>query len=252
MNTILRDFYEQQHKGEDLQKELKKIPYTKNPINRSQACVKYLFDNNISGDFLELGAGDGVLAYSLLNSNLDIKKYLATDFIQYRLENFKTKMNNDLLEIKQIDVDNFNADEFGKYDVVIMLALIEHLINPIKAMQEVRKLLKPNGIVFIETPNIADLGHRFKLLRGKFPSTASKNEGLTTYDGKNVENYDQGHLHYFTYRSISEMLQNYCGFSKVDKYYAPTGKLFFGKKIHNILAKLKPQMFSSVFVVAHF
>jgi len=252
MGNNLKNFYENHYKDDAQKKELQVIEYTKFPTNRSEACIKYLIDINFSGEILELGAGDGTLANSLLNSKLKITKYLATDLAEKRLQSIINNVESDILETKQLDVENFNADEFEKYDVVIMLALVEHFFNPIVAMKEVRKLLKPNGIVFIETPNIADLGHRLKLLRGRFPSTASKNEGLTTYKGGKVENYDQGHLHYFTYRSLSLMLKNNCEFSKVEKYYAPTGKLFLGKKIHNFLAKIKPEMFSSVFLVAHY
>ncbi|MEA3452686.1 MAG: class I SAM-dependent methyltransferase [Bacteroidota bacterium] len=252
MSNNLKNFYEDRYKEDALKKELRIIEYTKYPTNRIEACLKYFKDINFTGEILELGAGDGTMANTLLNSNLKITKYLATDFAENRLVSIKNNINSDILDVKQIDVDSFDANEYGKYDAVIMLALIEHLFNPIVAMKEVRKLLKPDGIAFVQTPNIADLGHRLKLLRGRFPSTASKNEGLTPYKGGKVENYDQGHLHYFTYRSLSLMLKNNCEYSKTNKYYTPTGKLFFGKKIHNFLAKIKPEMFSSVFIVAHY
>jgi len=47
-----------------------------------------------------------------------------------------------------------------------MLALIEHLIDPLGAMQRIHRLLKPGGFVFIETPNIAKFTRRAKFTPG--------------------------------------------------------------------------------------
>ena len=43
----------------------------------------------------------------------------------------------------------------GQFDAIIMNALIEHLIDPLRAMQGIRKLLRPGGLVYIDTPNLA-------------------------------------------------------------------------------------------------
>ncbi len=246
----LKEFYEAHYSDDAEKKELPVFKYTKNPVNRSQACIKYFVDNKIGGEILELGAGNGTLVNSLLISNPEIKRYVATDLSAPRLQSIKNNVKSEKLEVKELDIENFKAEETGQFDAVIMLALIEHLLDPISAMKEVKKLLKTKGFVFIETPNVADIGHRLKLLRGRFPSTASNNEGLISYKGKPVKFFDNGHLHYFTFRSLTNMLKNYCGYGEVKKVPAPTGTLFFGKKIHNILAKIKPEMFSSVFVVA--
>lgn len=250
MSDTLKNFYENHYREDAENKELPIVTYTKTPTDRTQACIKYLVDNNVSGDFLEFGAGDGTLTNSLLNANLNIDRYLATDLSRPRLESIKNNINNEKLEIQELDIENFEDKKYGKFDVIIMLALIEHLLDPITAMINIKKLLKPNGFVFIETPNVAELGYRFKLLRGKFPSTASKNEGLTSYGGKPVSFIDNGHIHYFTYRSLTLMLKNFCGYNNVIKYNAPVGKLHLGKKIHTFLSKIKPEMFSSVFVIA--
>jgi len=117
-----------------------------------------------------------------------------------------------------------------------MVALIEHLIDPLRAMQRIRQLLKPGGFAYIDTPNIARYTLRLKLLMGRFPSTASMNEGLTTYSGKPTDLYDEGHLHYFTYRSLSLMLTERCGFSRVVKLAYPGGRRPLGKQTHNFLA----------------
>lgn len=249
METQLKSFYEKVYSNEKEIFQLPVISYSKYPLNRTESALKYLVDNKISGKILELGAGNGTFVNSILKTNLNIEHYVATDLSENRLTAIKNSVNDARLEVKSFDLNNFNLQEFGQFDVIIMIALIEHLINPIETMQNVRKMLKKGGFVYIDTPNIAEIGCRKKLFFGKFPSTGSKNEGLTTWDGKSVENYDQGHFHYFTYRSLSLMLKTYCGFEKIEKFYSLAGKPKISKRFDNFLCKIKPELFSQDLVI---
>jgi hypothetical protein len=76
------------------------------------------------------------------------------------------------------------------------------------------------------------------------------NEGLTTYSGEPADLYDEGHLHYFTYRSLSLMLTERCGFSTTTKIAYPAGRLPLGKHIHNSLATARPEFFSELVLIA--
>lgn len=251
MNENLIRHYNSKYIKEKDKKHLDLVKYQEVPVSRHEACFKYFVDNFSKGDILELGTGDGSLVQSLLQTELEITSYTASDISSVRLEGIKNKLKDSRLKITQVDAEELEISKLGKYDAIIMVALIEHLIDPIRAMQKLRSLLKPNGFIYIDTPNIADYGCRFKLLKGKFPSTASRNEGLTKYDGSEVDLFDEGHLHYFTYRSITLMLTKNCGFSKVEKYYFPIGKFYFGKKFHYLLAKKKPELFSGLVVIAY-
>jgi SAM-dependent methyltransferase len=46
------------------------------------------------------------------------------------------------------------------YDAVTMSHVIEHLHDPVSALQEVRRILKPGGTLWIVTPNVESIGHR--------------------------------------------------------------------------------------------
>jgi hypothetical protein len=105
--------------------------------------------------------------------------------------------------------------------------------------------------VYIDTPNVAKYTRRIKLLLGRFPSTASLNEGLTTYAGQPVDLHDEGHLHYFTFRSLSNMLTERCGFSRVAKISYPGEKIVLGRHFHSLLAGIWPEMFSEIALVAY-
>jgi len=48
----------------------------------------------------------------------------------------------------------------GPFDVVTLSHVIEHVHDPRALVREVHKLLKPGGLVWIETPNLASSGHQ--------------------------------------------------------------------------------------------
>ena len=250
MSDKLKNFYEEKYTRDRNKKSLPNIPYVKYPVDRYQACIKYFTDHFRGKSIMELGAGDGLITNSLLNSRLPIEKYMASEFSENRLQSISGNIRDPRLEVRQIDAEGFDFEAIGKFDAIIMVALIEHLIDPMAAMSSIKNALAPGGFIYIDTPNVADYGCRFKLLRGKFPSTSAREEGLITYEGEKVSLLDEGHLHYFTYGSLSNMLINYSGYKKTSKYYYPVGKLFLGKRMHYALAKLWPEMFSYLALIA--
>jgi 2-polyprenyl-3-methyl-5-hydroxy-6-metoxy-1,4-benzoquinol methylase len=50
----------------------------------------------------------------------------------------------------------------NSYDLITIYHVIEHLLDPIPTIAKIQELLKPGGIAFIETPNIASLGAKIK------------------------------------------------------------------------------------------
>lgn len=251
MKDRLITYYEEKYALDRDIQELELIPQKKYPTNRYEACLKYFTENfKQGGTILELGAGNGILANSILHYNNKVNRYIVSDFSKNRLNAIKNNIKDNRLHTKQIDVEAFDYDTIEKADAIIMVALIEHLIDPLSTMKKIRNALKPGGFVYIETPNVADYGSRFKLLKGKFPSTASRDEGLVSHSNEPVTLFDEGHLHYFTYRSLSGMLTRYSGFNETIKYHQMVGKKFLGKRIHHNLAKFWPEMFSSLVLIA--
>ena len=124
-----------------------------------------------------------------------------------------------------------------------MNAVVEHLVEPIQTLITTRKLMRSGGYLLLTTPNIAKWTRRTKLLFGRFPGTAAIDEGLLQYDRTSpTALYDEGHLHYFTFRSLSRVLVERAGFSRVDR-------LCFGRP--GFLAWAWPTMFSEVCLRAH-
>lgn len=79
-----------------------------------------------------------------------------------------------------------------KFDVIVIADVLEHLINPEKVLQEIRKSLAPNGKVIISLPNIAHLSVRLSLGLGRF-----------NYSDRGI--LDRTHLHFYTQKSIRQL-----------------------------------------------
>ena len=81
---------------------------------------------------------------------------------------------------------------------VIANQVIEHIVDPRGFVEEIYRILRPDGVCLLTTPNIRylkNIGHL--LFSGYGPRTA----GGTTTDGV----WDDGHLHYFTHRDLREL-----------------------------------------------
>lgn len=219
------------------------------PRDRFEACVHYLPRFLQGGHVLELAAGSGRIARSLLAGGLDCESYTLSELSEARLEGLRRGVRDPRARVRALDAENLPESESGRYDAVLMVALIEHLVDPLRAMQGVHRLLRPDGFVYLDTPNVAKWTRRLKLLLGRFPSTASRDEGLATYAGGPVDLHDEGHLHYFTYRSLGRMLTERCGFSRVEPLAYASSRLL-GRRLDHALARARPQLFSEVCLLA--
>jgi 2-polyprenyl-3-methyl-5-hydroxy-6-metoxy-1,4-benzoquinol methylase len=51
---------------------------------------------------------------------------------------------------------------------IICCEVLEHLaFNPIPVVRELKRILKPGGIIYIATPNLTSLVHRVSLMKGR-------------------------------------------------------------------------------------
>ncbi|MEM2293824.1 MAG: class I SAM-dependent methyltransferase [Nitrososphaeria archaeon] len=97
-------------------------------------------------------------------------------------------------------------------DLVLLIEVIEHLIDPDFCLKEIKRILSPGGIAIITTPNLAWWPNILLLASASQPIfTEVSSRKIYGRKGSVV-----GHLRVFTYLSLLEMLLDF-GF-KILKY----------------------------------
>jgi len=111
---------------------------------RIQYINNFVTYNNITvNSVLEIGPGNGHLAKNLIKKNKIITyDTIETDNSLY--ENLKT------IGLKVFD--KFESLKNNNYDLIIASHVLEHIDNPDNFLQNIRKKLSKNGIVFLEVP----------------------------------------------------------------------------------------------------
>ena len=150
---------------------------------------------------LDIGCGEGHLVFDSLSK---YKYAFGADVAGTRLSKAKRKLqklDSDLksrIFFRQSDADLALPFSNAYFDSVTIIAVLEHLFDPYRVIAEVRRVLKKDGILIIEVPNIGFLPRRLALLFGRLPVTSEDEAG-----------WDGGHLHYFTPASLKTLLENY-------------------------------------------
>jgi len=95
--------------------------------------------NSIGKKVLDIGAGDCYLGKIFEKSNYESQDNCSANGYNY------TKLDHKC-EIYSMTVDN------ESYDSAICLSVLEHVIDPEKALIEIKRVLKPGGVLYFFTP----------------------------------------------------------------------------------------------------
>jgi 2-polyprenyl-3-methyl-5-hydroxy-6-metoxy-1,4-benzoquinol methylase len=146
--TELDDYYENLSKYED-----KTIStgggYTIHDKNRLTSVAKYIsskFDNK-EIEIVDIGCAIGGLLEQLRNEGFSNLTGIdpSISCVEITKSEKKCKCYHSSL---------FNIQEsFGKYDLVILSHVWEHILDLKSAIKSIEKILKPNGYIYIECPN---------------------------------------------------------------------------------------------------
>ena len=115
--------------------------------------VEKAVKNKNSGDFsvIDLGCGDGRLLFSLQKKELlsNAERIIGVDLSPQRIQNLRGNVKGAIGIVS--DACNVKRLENEVFDVVISSQLIEHLPNDIDLLQEIRRLVKGDGVVYISS-----------------------------------------------------------------------------------------------------
>jgi SAM-dependent methyltransferase len=104
---------------------------------------------------LEIGCGRGELASRLVVAGGDSCHVVAADFAQSAVRLARGRLRNSgrsrvscmVASIQEIPVE----DE--AFDIVISCETVEHVVDPLPALREIRRVLRPGGRLLLTTPN---------------------------------------------------------------------------------------------------
>lgn len=70
------------------------------------------------------------------------------------------------IEARAVDLDEDDLPFDDNYsDLVVALEILEHLFDPDHVVKEIKRVLRPNGLLIISIPNLAWWVNRLVLLR---------------------------------------------------------------------------------------
>ncbi len=119
------------------------------------------------------------------------------------------------LNTVSFDLDNAGASfpfVDGAFDAVISLATLEHIINLDNHMNELRRILAPDGHLYLSAPNYTSIHFVVPFLLNGRSFHNPMNGGLDKYEF-------YAHVRYFTYRTLLEFTESF-GF-RADKVFLP-------------------------------
>lgn len=113
-------------------------------------------------DFIQVSSGSRILDYGFGNAS-----YLCSYHdMGYRISGVEIDSNK-VVVCRNEGLDVVEVDDFSKipyddqtFDIVYLMQVIEHLRNPHIAMQELARILKDDGMLYLAFPNASSLWRR--------------------------------------------------------------------------------------------
>jgi ubiquinone/menaquinone biosynthesis C-methylase UbiE len=187
----VNDFYEDMY-GQDFQKGLN-TPFLHRVLNRF-LDTRYEAAARLApgGDaFLDIGCGDGELLFLLRDK---YARLYGMDVVESRLERIRGRLGEARnIFLQAGDANDVLPYEDNYFDTVTALSMLEHVFDPYHFIKECHRILKPDGTLVVQVPNIAWLLQRIRLLLGILPVTSAES------------GWDGGHLHYFTRPALKRL-----------------------------------------------
>ncbi len=129
-----------------------------------------------AGRILDIGCNRGFLLATAVSGGWDAYGIeIVTWFPQVVARRFPMKIYTEPLR----DISPPFADNF--FDAVTMIDIIEHLANPLEDLREVKRILKPDGFLLVNTP---DIGSAYAVILGSEWGSVNPQEHYYLFDRK--------------------------------------------------------------------
>ncbi len=116
--------------------------------------IKPYFDSQKELKVMEIGCGEAGVLKAFINEG---HKCLGVELSEYRVDLAKEFLKEDIrkgnVQIINKNIFDFNVKEFNKqFDLIILKDVIEHLPNQRVFIRELKRFLKPQGMIFFGFP----------------------------------------------------------------------------------------------------
>lgn len=171
-------------------------------LHRRSNIIRHI-PNKQQVKILDIGCGDGIILSPIANKHcivgMDVSRDALTQArkrgygktIQWNLEDFPWPIGDECC------------------DIALISEVIEHIIDTGSFCSEIRRILRPRGLLILSTPNAASLGGRIRLMMGK----------NVPYFDASLED-GNAHLRIYTRHDL-EILLSCHGFKKANIVTAP-------------------------------
>ncbi len=145
---------------------------------------------------LDIGFGNGML---LAKASSRFAHLAGIDISDVQLAH--ARHNLALRGITNVSLAQGNLDRglpfvAARFDVVTVIAVLAFVFDPIAALDEIHRVLRPGGVAVIEVLNLVYLPRRLAVLAGQLPVHTS------------CHGWEGGHLHNFTRPALIQLLRD--------------------------------------------
>ncbi len=139
---------------------------------------------------LDVGCSEGALLLLLHKHGFHVTGY---ELDKRMVEFANTRISQKEKAVKNMFFEEDLQIEEGVYDLICSSNVFEHVKDPINHLKKLKKVLKKNGVLFMEIPNeYAMVVKNWKINQTVYPTSAT----------------EQGHLFFYSTNSIAQLLKN--------------------------------------------
>jgi len=156
-------------------------------------------------------------------------------------ERFEQQVNNSGHKLIELDLESsFALENFDQTDIVLLMEVLEHIRQPYKFIENVSRLLKPGGHLYLTTNNQFYIGYILKLLLQKNIFDPISTEG----------SFYPGHCRYYDIKELKKIFQD-LGLIVVEANYInflPSHRLYKNQLFgffKNFLLRIFPKGYST-------
>jgi 2-polyprenyl-3-methyl-5-hydroxy-6-metoxy-1,4-benzoquinol methylase len=178
-------------------------------------------DNLFYGDksrknILEIGSFLGAVSISLKRLGFNVSALDIPEF--YESHTLRSLYDSNGIPFNGLNLRNSILPyDSNSFDAVVICEVIEHLnFNPLRVLQDINRVLKNNGYIYVGMPNQSRLGNRYKLLKGT--SISNPIDDYFKQFDKNANMVVGLHWREYTLNETIELVQK-MGFDTLSKYY---------------------------------